>query len=459
MKKAISLLELNQQIKKLISVSLPDTFHVIAEISDLRINRSGHCYLELVEKDSITNRIIAKSRAMIWSNIFRMLRPYFETTTGRKLESGLKILVEASVEFHEMYGLSLTIIDIDPTYTLGDLARIRQEIITQLTDDGIIDMNKQLDFPALPRRIAVISSDTAAGYGDFSNQLKNNPFGYKFYPVLFPSYMQGDAAVQSIINALEKINEKLHLFDIVVIIRGGGSRSDLSCFDNYELAFNIAQFPLPVLTGIGHERDESITDIVAFTALKTPTAVAEFLVDVLYQRETDLKELHERFIAVTGQTLEQEKSKLKDFVSRLQHAGRRIIYEKSYELTALHTSMARLGREIVKKHSAKLQLISSFLKKTTDYKIEHEKLKLNTLQSKFSYRLRNFFKKQHQNLEIVEKTIQYQNPERILEKGYSLTFKNGKLVKNFQQLTKDDEIETQLKNGKVKSIVKSKKAN
>ncbi|NOQ28419.1 MAG: exodeoxyribonuclease VII large subunit, partial [Bacteroidales bacterium] len=258
-----TLLELNKDIQEKIKLNYSNAVWVIAEISELNVNRNGHCYLELIEKDIITDNIISKSRATIWAFTYRMLNPYFENATGHKLSSGIKILVQANVEFHELYGLSLNITDIDPNYTLGDLAQKKAEILKKLEEEGVLHMNKEISLSSIPQKIAIISSDTAAGYQDFINQLTNNSFKYKFYTKLFPAVMQGLQAENSIINSLEKIYEYEDFFDAVVIIRGGGSQSDLSCFNNYLLSANIAQFPLPVLTGIGHDKDESIVDLVA----------------------------------------------------------------------------------------------------------------------------------------------------------------------------------------------------
>jgi exodeoxyribonuclease VII large subunit len=278
MNEAIKLSELNGLVRKVVTDAFPEKIWVIGEISEMKINRNGHCYLNLIEKDEATDTVVAQARATIWSYTFRMLRPYFETTTGQILIEGLKVLVNVSVEFHELYGYSLNIQDIDPTYTLGDMARRRREIIARLTDEGVLDMNKEVEFPLAPQKIAVISSETAAGYRDFTDHLLNNPAGYIFYPKLFPAVMQGSQTEISVIEALDHIYEYEDLFDVVVIIRGGGSQIDLSCFDNYNLAYHITQFPLPVITGIGHEKDNTIVDLVAHTRLKTPTAVAEFLI-------------------------------------------------------------------------------------------------------------------------------------------------------------------------------------
>ena len=266
---ALSLYELNGLVKRSIRSCLPDTYWVQAELSDVRTNYSGHCYLEFVQKDAGGNNLIAKARGTIWSNIFKMLKPYFEQETGQAFTSGIKVLVEVSVEFHELYGFSLTVLDIDPTYTVGDMERKRREILRQLEEEGVIDLNKELEMPMLPQRVAVISSATAAGYGDFCNQLTNNPRGYGFRTELFPAIMQGERVEESVIAALDAIYERMEEFDVVVIIRGGGATSDLSGFDTYALAANCAQFPLPIITGIGHERDDTVIDKVAHTRVQT----------------------------------------------------------------------------------------------------------------------------------------------------------------------------------------------
>ena len=261
MENKLTLSELNERIKEVIEGAFPSSVWVIAEISELKENRNGHCYLELIEKQG--TEIVARSRATIWSYTYRMLKPYFETTTGQLFTQGIKILVQGAVEFHSAFGLSLNIKDIDPIYTVGDMAMQRKEIINRLQTEGVFEMNKELELPLVPQKIAVISSATAAGYQDFMNQMETNEFGFRFYTKLFQATMQGVEAVPSIIYALERIFQYEDFFDAVVIIRGGGATADLSSFDNYDLAFNITQFPLPVITGIGHEKDDTIIDLVA----------------------------------------------------------------------------------------------------------------------------------------------------------------------------------------------------
>jgi exodeoxyribonuclease VII large subunit len=276
---AITLYDLAVLIRRTIDQGLPNTYLVTAEIQSLSVNRSGHAYLELVEKSEEGDRVISQARATIWAGQYRMIKAYFESATGRQLQSGIRIMVKAKVNYHEIYGLSLNITDILPEYTVGEIAMQRQRTIDQLKADGIFDMNRTLALPRLVQRIAVISSATAAGYGDFCKQLQGNQYGYYFSATLFEAAVQGDGAAASIIEALDSIAECRDQFDCVAIIRGGGSKTDLACFDQLAISQHICQFPLPIITGIGHDRDESVADLVANTPLKTPTAVAQFLID------------------------------------------------------------------------------------------------------------------------------------------------------------------------------------
>ncbi|MBR0390226.1 MAG: exodeoxyribonuclease VII large subunit, partial [Prevotella sp.] len=274
----ITLFELNRLVREAIEDALPMEYWVEAELSECRESR-GHCYMELIQKDEQTATPIAKASAKCWANKWLTIRPYFERTTGQQLHAGMKVLLQVYPQFHEAYGFSWIVTDIDPTYTLGDMARKRQEIIQKLKAEGVFDLQKELQLPVFCQRIAVISSQTAAGYGDFCNQLADNPYGFKFETQLFPAIMQGEGVEQSIISALEQIYDMP--FDCVVIIRGGGATSDMSGFDTLALAENVANFPTPIITGIGHERDESILDMISHTRVKTPTAAAALLIDHL----------------------------------------------------------------------------------------------------------------------------------------------------------------------------------
>ena len=278
-KNPIGLLALQEQVKRHLEDHFFESVWLQAEISELKQNPSGHCYLTLVEKDPRSNALLARASAVVWASTWRMVKPYFEAQTGRSLAPGLSVLVRVQVSYSVLYGLSLVIYDIDPSFTVGELELARQRTIARLEAEGMFDMNAQLSLPLLPRRLAVVSSPTAAGWRDFRRQLEGNEYGFRFRLQLFPAVMQGDAAPESIIGALDQIAAEADSFDAVLILRGGGGAMDLVCFDDYELAVNVAQFPLPVLTAIGHDHDFHVVDMVAHTHVKTPTALADWLLD------------------------------------------------------------------------------------------------------------------------------------------------------------------------------------
>lgn len=313
----ITLYSLNNLVRNAVADAMPSRYWVTGELSEVRETAVGHCYIELVQRDEATDETVAKARGTVWSRIYSLLRPYFLEQTGQPFAAGLKVLLQVTVSFHELYGYSLDVCDIEPAYTIGDIARRRQLIIKRLTDEGVIGLNKELDLPLLPQRIAVISSATAAGYGDFCDQLLGNRYGFVFYPHLFPAPMQGSAAEQGIIEALNSIASNIDLWDAVVIIRGGGATSDLGCFDTYDLANNCAQFPLPIITGIGHLRDESLLDIVAHTSAKTPTAAAELFIHAMLANEATLTELQEGIAAAITGRIESEKRGIEQLVAQL----------------------------------------------------------------------------------------------------------------------------------------------
>lgn len=408
--RALSLFELNQQVKRSIKKAFPENYWVQAETSDVRMNASsGHCYLELIEKNPKSGQIVAKIRATVWANTFRMLEAHFEQETGQRFQSNLKVLVNVTVEFHELYGFSLTIVDIDPTYTLGDMARKRLEIIRQLQEEGIFTLNKELPFPTLPQRIAVITSATAAGYEDFMEQINGNKAGFPFYIRLFPALMQGERTESSIIAALDHIYNHVERFDVVVIIRGGGATSDLNSFDSYLLAANCAQFPLPIITGIGHERDDTVLDLVAHTRMKTPTAVAEFLIGKMQSAADHLSALYER------------------------------IYQ--------HTTQYLLSQ-----HN-RIQLLSARFPTLVSGRLERNRSALELIGNRLKNGTGNLFVHQKKELELTEQFIRMASPEYILKKGYSLTLKEGKIIKHASDLENGDQIVTRFADGEVTSQI------
>ena len=406
---ALSLYDLNALVRRSLEQCLPDEYWVQAELSDVRTNSTGHCYLEFIQKDPRSNNLIAKARGTIWANVYRLLKPYFEEATGQAFVSGIKVLVQVTVSFHELYGYSLTVQDIDPTYTLGDMARRRREILKQLEEEGVLTLNKELEMPVLPQRIAVVSSPTAAGYGDFCHQLKNNSRGFFFHTELFPALMQGDRVEESVLSALDAILNRQEDFDAVVIIRGGGATSDLSGFDTYLLAAACAQFPLPIITGIGHERDDTVLDSVAHTRVKTPTAAAEYLINCMDLAADELEVL----------------------------------------ISQLHESVrSRLTEEHRKLISYRNRIPSAVVRRVSD-----AKLALLTTRKDISLAVQTLLSRQRHRLELLQQRLADASPEKMLARGYSITLKDGKVVKNGDVLQLNDEIVTRLYQGEIVSIV------
>ncbi|MDR3129017.1 MAG: exodeoxyribonuclease VII large subunit [Tannerellaceae bacterium] len=430
-REALSLSELNRQVRDAIHAVLPSTYWVRAETSDVRTNSSsGHCYLEFVEKHP-AGRLIAKTRGTIWVNTFQSLKPFFEQETGQVFTSGLKVLVKVTVDYHELYGFSLNVIDIDPTYTLGDMVRRRQEIIQRLQKDGIFGLNKAIPFPTLPQRIAVVTSPTAAGYEDFMNQLLHNKAGYSFYTHLFPVLMQGEKVETSIIAALKKINLHRNLFDTVVILRGGGATSELSCFDSYPLASHCAQFPLPIVTGIGHERDDTVLDLIAHTRMKTPTAVAEFLIRHMDIAAQEIVSFRDFVHQATTNCLTEHKNYLLSIGNRLP---------------SLVTSSIESNRNLLQVMTGRLPVIASSVFST------HISL-MDTFRSRLDNGLSTFFSEQNNSLKLSEQFIRMASPDYILRKGYTLTLKEGKIVKRVAELHINDSITTRFADGEVHSVI------
>ena len=432
-----SLYQLNQAIKESLKLVIPNTIWVCAEIHSISTNYSGHCYIDLVEKSDFNDQIIAKQRATIWASTYRVLAQKFQQATNSSLQAGMKILVEVSVEFHELYGLSLNVKDIDPTYTLGELQRRRLEIIQRLKNRGLIDKNKQLPMPRLVQRIAVISSPTAAGYADFVHQLQNNSYGFAYDITLFPAIMQGTQTEESILVALDKIFHSSLLtphssFDIVVIIRGGGATSDLQAFDSESLAERCANFPLPIITGIGHLRDETILDLVAYLNLKTPTAVAEYLISRTLELDMELLSLGERLQKSVILRLEQEKNLLTSLSSYIPQYALRLLASSDNKLTSLQ-------------HRIEL--------KTADFIAKNRTL-LDRREEQIKVLAPNLLKAKQSQLDILQTKLQLLDPQQLLQKGYSFTTHNGKLVTSTTQLASGDIITTTLADGTVDSIVK-----
>ena len=391
--------------------------------------------MEFVQKDDNGNGLIAKARAQVWANRWSIIKPMFEHTTGQSLSAGMQVLVKVQVTFHEQYGYSLNVTDIDPTYTLGDIARRRQEILKILREEGVETMNKELPLPRLLQRIAVISSATAAGYSDFCNQLNNNKKGLAFKTELFQATMQGKDVEDSVIAALNRIAERLEEWDVVVIIRGGGSTSDLSGFDSLPLAENVAQFPLPIITGIGHERDDTIIDLISHTRVKTPTAAADFIA-------------HHQ---------EEELNNIEYLANALTHLADKLILSQSARISHLAEKIPMLFSAIKAKQETHLQQILSTLNAKSTQHLENQKNKVQMLNTQLGLLAPLIITKQKHRIELIDSKLDYASPDRILQLGFSITRIDGKAIRHSDTIHEGDTIETTLASGTIKSTVTWKK--
>ena len=407
-----SLLELNRLVRATIEDTLCEQYWLEAEIGQIGEN-NGHCYLEFIQKVEGHNTPVARAKAKCWRNVWGSVRPYFEHTTGQTLTLGMKVLVLVHPDFHEAFGFSWIVDDIDPRFTLGDMARRRQEIIRQLKAEGVFDLNRELPLPLFTQRIAVISSSTAAGYGDFCRQLEENKRGFRFSVTLYESLMQGEGVERSIISALDKINAHIDDYDCVVIIRGGGATSDMSGFDSLLLAENVANFPLPVITGIGHDRDECILDMVSHTRVKTPTAAAAFLI-----------ERHEQV------------------ARRIDDAADRIT---SYVQHRMEIEKMRLSRA-----AERIPILFSLVKSKQENKLE-------TLNQRIASAVQRLIDRRRHALDILEQRTKSLDPTLLLQRGYSITLVNGHALRSPSAVKPGDIIVTRLADGTVKSTVNETK--
>jgi exodeoxyribonuclease VII large subunit len=453
MTEKVSLTELQLIIRDSLYMALPDVYWVIAEISEIKENSAGHCYLELIEKQPDEKNVRARIKAIIWSNRYRFLKAFFENITGESLREGLKILVKTKVEYHELYGLSLIISDIDPVFTIGELAMKRQLVIKKLEEEGVFSMNKELPFPAFPQRVAVISSKNAAGYSDFINQLKNNSFGYSFYTALIETSLQGTETEKSVISALDRIANHVDLFDLVVIIRGGGSQTDLSWFDNYNIAYHVTQFPLPVITGIGHDKDVSVTDMVANRSLKTPTAVADFLIDSVAASENYIVEMSTGIIDGSRIIIEKNRNKIETSGIKLLPLARLMMSEARDRLSSKIIDILNIGKELIFRASLIPSNQESLLSANAKSYILQKEMLVNRNVQRLSTSIDNCLSVNSVRLKSLGSTLQLLNPENILQRGYSITSINGIILKNNEQIDNDDIIDTQLYNGALRSRV------
>ena len=424
----LTLLELNGLVREVIETAMPNEYWVEAELSECRESR-GHCYMELIQRDDHSATPVARASAKCWAQRWMLVRPYFERTTGQRLRAGMKVLFKVYPQFHEAYGFSWIVTDIDPTYTLGDQARRRQEIIRQLKAEGVFDLQRELVLPDLCLRIAVVSSQTAAGYGDFCNQLADSPFAFRTQ--LFPATMQGEGVEQSVIAALERIYGQIQDFDCVVIIRGGGATSDMSGFDTLLLAENVANFPLPIITGIGHDRDESILDMVSHRRVKTPTAAAAFLVDHAQAMLDILNQASERIA---------------------QYAQRKLS-ACHLQLSMLSTAIPRLFSVVKTRQEGRLGTLFTRLLTHARQRISDHQNRQDTFSQRMPMLIDRRLATEQHRLELLEEKTKSLDPALLLKRGYSMTLKDGHAVRDPKTLKKGDTIETRLEKGTIKSTV------
>lgn len=430
MNSPLTLSQLNRRVAQALNEPSLQGVWVVAELSDLRVSHS-HCYMELMEKDSDTGSVLARMRGVIWASSYARLNAEFYGATGQRLESGLKVLVCGSVSYHSAFGMSFVITAIDPSFTMGEAERRRREIIERLTKEGVIDLNQTLEWPDVALRVAIISASGAAGYGDFINQLYTNQECLHFTTRLFPAVMQGDRTVPSVISALEEIAAMADDFDCVVIIRGGGATSDLLAFDDYNLALNVAQFPLPVIIGIGHERDITVLDYVANMRVKTPTAAAEWLISHGVAALENLRRIASEIMLVAQDLIAGEHT--------------RLAYLDSALSLAPEAAMTRA--------KAALQRATMLLAETGARRISPELARLEATRSAIATAATNATQRAADRLAARSQLLDALSPAATLARGYSITTMNGRAVKNADNLKSGDEVTTTFAFGSITSIV------
>ena len=430
-KAALSLYELNTLIKGAMYQIFTDDYWITAELSEVNESKYGYCFVEFIEKSRINDNLIAKAQGTIWKDKWYLIKHHFESVTGQRLSKGMKVLARVSISYHEVYSMKFNVLDINPAFTLGDIAQRREDILKQLREAGIDQDNKCLELARLLQRIAVISSATAAGYGDFCNQLHNNPYGLAFRTQLFEATMQGNDVENSIISALDNIAEQLDLWDVVVIIRGGGATSDLTGFDTLRLAENVAQFPLPIITGIGHERDDTVLDLISHTRVKTPTAAAEFLIN------------HQ----------EQELFTLEDYAARITNGVTNKITAEGNLIQKITSKIPLLFYQIQNNEVNRISRTSLRLSNAAHLYIDNKKRKTDTLDTQLDIIVSVKVKECRQQLEILAAKIVNANPDRILRLGFSITRVNGKAIKDVTSLKIGDKLETTFENGTATSTI------
>lgn len=432
----ITLQEFNNRIKRLLADPSVMNCWVVAETTDVRINQ--HCYLQLLEKNPKTGATVAKIKAIIWGNQFRFLNARFKQVTGRDIGNDMKIMVCLSVNYSPQYGLTVVINDINPEFTLGDMERQRQEILNRLTQEGIIGQNKTVPVPPVLQRIAIVSAAGAAGYGDFMKQLTDNKYGVCFYPCLFQATMQGVKTVPTVLAALDKVEQNQHLFDCVVIIRGGGGTEELNSFDNYDLARRVATFPLPVIVGIGHERDITVLDYVAGIRVKTPTAAAEHIILQAANALAHIGDLSNQVVSIA-----------RDYIARAKE-----------QLSYYAGNLPIMAQRIIDTNTLRLQNFIQNIPLHVQRRIEGENAQLARQKDAIKNAVAQVKMKETMRLEALGDKIELLSPRKVMARGYTLTTCEGKIMTDAVQLEAGKLVTIHFRDGKVvagtQSVIKDK---
>ena len=425
----LTLYQLNSLVRETLETTFPETFLVTGELSEARQASNGHFYGELIEKGADGKSVVARARINCWARQYNLLRMRFLHETGQDIRAGLSVMLMVQVTYHEAYGLSLNVLDIDSSYSLGTMERRRKEILAQLEADGILEDNRTLALPKLARRVAVVSAATAAGYGDFCHHLQHNDYGLGFCVKLFPAVMQGQHVEESVMAALQQIADEYDRWDVAVIIRGGGAVADLADFDSYPLAASIAQFPLPVLVGIGHERDKTVLDYVAHRCMKTPTAVADFLIE------------HQAQCLVA----------LEQFARRVRDAVRDRVYHSRQRLNRLAFRLPSAVGRCTLSHHHRLKLLEGRIQAGAGTALQTERHRTERLATLLPNAAALLAERHRHRLDMIEQKVQLCDPARILRQGYSLTTVEGRIVTDASQVKPGDVLKTRLAHGELTS--------
>ncbi len=447
-----TLSRLTRSIRRMFEEHYDRTYWVKAEMVKLNhYPKSGHCYPDLVEKEG--EKVRAEMRGTLWKDRYKRIAREFQKVTGQPLDGGIELLFRAEVRFHEVYGLSLNIIEVDPSYSLGEMERIKRETIQKLKEAGTFDRNKKLPFPSVPKRLAIISVETSKGYQDLLKVLDGNPFGYVFEHELFPAILQGEKAIRTIREQLEVIRERVQDFDALLIIRGGGGDVGLSCYDDHELARDVALFPLPVITGIGHSTNETVVEMIAHRNAITPTQAGSDLIQAYHNVAVPRQELAERLEQAVKDRFAEEEQRLKDQVQLFRSHTRYLLRDHHHHLQGLLEGAVRAVPERMHRERERLGELSNALNASTMKRLNREGEGLSLILERLGTHSKHHIKEEKERVSNLEKQLELLDPKRVLERGYSITFKQGKAVKDPENLEEGEEVETQVAKGRFKSRI------